>query len=77
MHVDPVKPTLKAPGIKLFKLKYDKPLSDFAFKFNLRRYNEVLYSLFRTNNCGTLGGMQGNSSLGVLGGSGFTIRLGA
>ena len=29
---------MKAPGIKLLKLKYDKPLSDFAFKFNLRRY---------------------------------------
>ena len=23
------------------KLKYDKPLSNFAFKFNLRRYNLV------------------------------------
>jgi hypothetical protein len=29
---------LKAPGIKRLKLKYDKPLSNFAFKFNLRRY---------------------------------------
>ena len=40
MRVDPFKPTLKAPGIKLFKLKYDKPLSNFAFKFKLRRYNQ-------------------------------------
>jgi hypothetical protein len=39
VQVDPIKPTLKAPGIKLLKLKYDKPLSNFAFKFNLRRYN--------------------------------------
>jgi hypothetical protein len=38
VQVDPIKPTLKAPGIKLFKLKYDKPLPNFAFKFNLRRY---------------------------------------
>jgi len=29
---------LKAPRIKLFKLKYDEPLSNFAFKFKLRRY---------------------------------------
>ena len=34
-------PVLKAPGIKLLKLKYGKPLSKFAFKFNLRRYNMV------------------------------------
>ena len=38
VQVDPIKTTLKAPGIKLLKLKYDKPLSNFAFKFNLRRY---------------------------------------
>ena len=29
---------LKAPGTKRLKLKYDEPLSNFAFKFNLRRY---------------------------------------
>jgi len=39
VQVDPVKLTLKAPGTKHLKLKYDKPLSNFAFKFNLRRYN--------------------------------------
>ena len=38
MQVDPIKPTLKAPGIECLKLQYDKPLSKFAFKFNLRRY---------------------------------------
>jgi hypothetical protein len=38
VQVDPIKPTLKAPGIKLLKLTYDKPLSNFAFKFKLRRY---------------------------------------
>ena len=39
MQVDPIKPTLKALRIKLLKLKYDKPLSIFAFNFNLRRHN--------------------------------------
>jgi hypothetical protein len=38
VQVDPIKPTLKAPGIKLFKLEHDKPLSIFGSKFNLRRY---------------------------------------
>ena len=38
MQVDPIKPTLKAPGIKLLKLEYDKPLSSFGFKIILRRY---------------------------------------
>jgi len=37
VQVDPIKPTLKAPGTKRLKLKYDKLLSSFAFKFNLRR----------------------------------------
>jgi hypothetical protein len=36
---------LKAPGIKLLKLKDDKPLLNFAFKFNLRRYTSVLATL--------------------------------
>ena len=38
MQVVPIKPTLKAPGTKRLKLKYDATLSNFAFKFNLRRY---------------------------------------
>ena len=38
VQVGPMKPTLKAPGTKRLKLKYDVPLSNFAFKFNLRRY---------------------------------------
>ena len=42
MPVDPIKPTLKAPGTKRLKLKDDELLSSFAFKFNLRRYDEVL-----------------------------------
>jgi hypothetical protein len=40
VQVDPIKPMLKAPGIEPLKLKCDKPLSNFTFKFNLRRYNE-------------------------------------
>jgi len=40
VQVDPMKPTSKAPGIKLLKLKYEKSLSNFAFKLNLRRYIE-------------------------------------
>jgi hypothetical protein len=37
--VDPINPTLKAPGIKRLKLKHDEALSSFAFKNSLRRYN--------------------------------------
>jgi hypothetical protein len=39
VQVDPIKPTLKAPGTKRLKLNYDELLSNFAFKFNLRRYD--------------------------------------
>jgi hypothetical protein len=39
VQVDPIKPKLKLPGSKHLKLKYDKPLSNFAFTFNLRRYS--------------------------------------
>jgi len=28
--------------MKCLKLQYDEPLSNFAFKFNLRRYNKAL-----------------------------------
>jgi hypothetical protein len=37
--MDPVEPTLNAPGTKRLKPKYDEPLSHFAFNFKLRRYN--------------------------------------
>jgi hypothetical protein len=33
-----MKPPLKAPETKRLKLKYDEPLSNFAFKFDLRRF---------------------------------------
>jgi len=44
VQVEPIKPTLKAPGIKRFKLKYDGLLSIFAFNFNLRRYNKAEFA---------------------------------
>jgi len=36
--VEPMKPALKPPGTKRFKLEYGVLLSNFAFHFNLRRY---------------------------------------
>ena len=45
LQVDPINPSLEAPGIKRSNLKYDKLLSNFAFKlcvqFHLRRYSMV------------------------------------
>ena len=57
MQVDPIKPTLKAPGSKLLKLKYDELLSSFAFNFNLRRYTmdyTQFMGLFRMEAGGSL-----------------------
>ena len=39
VQVDPINPTLKAPGIKQLKLPPDVPPSKLAFKFSLRRYS--------------------------------------
>ena len=41
VQVDPIKLKLKPPVSKSLKLKYGKMLSNVAFKFNLRRYNEA------------------------------------
>ena len=38
MQVDSIKPTVTAPGTERLKLKFDEPLSNFAFSFNLCRY---------------------------------------
>jgi hypothetical protein len=46
-----MKPTLKAPGAKRLKLKHDGPLSNFAFKFNLRRY--ITVARFAVDSVGT------------------------
>ena len=40
MPVDPIKLTLKAPGMKHLKLQYNQLLSSFTFKSNLRRYTK-------------------------------------
>ena len=40
MQVDPMQPTLKAPGTNRLTLKGDEPLSTFAFKFNSRRCSQ-------------------------------------
>ena len=51
MQVDPIKPTLKAPGIKLLKLKYDEVLSSSALKFNVRRHTLVVTPLLSPEWC--------------------------
>jgi len=38
MQVDPMKPKLKPPRTKRLKLEYDGLLSEFGFKFNLRKF---------------------------------------
>jgi hypothetical protein len=38
VKVDPIKPTLKAPGTERLDPRYVGVLHSFAFKFNLRRY---------------------------------------
>ena len=51
MQVHPIKPTLKSPGTKLLKLKYEKLVSNFAFNFNFCRYTQVLRSLVFAMRC--------------------------
>ena len=41
VQVAPFKTTLRAPGTKRLNLKCDEPLSNVAFKFNLRRYSSA------------------------------------
>jgi hypothetical protein len=38
VQVDPIKPTLKAPGPMRQRLKRAELLSSFSFEFNLRRH---------------------------------------
>ena len=49
MLVDPIKPTLKAPGTMLLKLKQHESPSNVAFKINLRLYNEVCALLLKSH----------------------------
>jgi len=51
MQVDPIKPTLKAPGTKRLKLKYDEWPSNFGFNFNLRRYIEAAEKRNKVGRC--------------------------
>jgi hypothetical protein len=39
LQLDPIEPTLKAPGTKRLELKYDSLLKETALNFKLRRYN--------------------------------------
>ena len=41
MQVDPIKPTLKAPGTKRLRLEHVEMLSSFAFNSDLRRFLEA------------------------------------
>jgi hypothetical protein len=41
VQVDPIKPALNGAGTNRLKLKYHKLLSNFPFKFILRRYTEM------------------------------------
>ena len=50
MQVDPIKPTVKAPGTRRLKPELDNLLSSFAFNFNLCRYNKsVLKNLLTSS----------------------------
>jgi hypothetical protein len=40
-----MKPMLKAPGSNRLKLEYDGLLSNFAFKFKLRRYTMTRFRM--------------------------------
>jgi hypothetical protein len=42
-----MKPKLKLPGTKRLKLECDGLLSDFGFKFNLRRYTKGYESMWQ------------------------------
>ena len=45
VQVDPINATLRAPGTERLKLNYEELLSNFGFKFKLRRYNKELEKL--------------------------------
>ena len=45
VQIDPIKPMLKAPGTVLSKLEHDEALSNYAFKFKLRRCTSAATAL--------------------------------
>jgi len=57
VQVDSIKPTLKAPEIKLLKLECDDLRLNFAFKFNLRRYIKMI-EMHRRRQAGSQAGHQ-------------------
>jgi len=65
VQVDPIKPTLKAPGTEHLKLKHEGLLSNVGFKFNLRRYTE--------GGQGRAGGAERGGTRGAGGRQGLTL----
>ena len=62
-QVERMKPVLKAPGSVDLKLRYDGPLSNFAFNFKLRRYNQVTKCTDQLDRAGKLiGGLGGEKT---------------
>jgi len=55
VQVASIKRKLKAPGTKRFKLRYDEPLSNLVFNFDLRRYTRArrVWAGWGTASCGT------------------------
>jgi len=47
VQVDRMKPKLKPPRSKHLKLRCVVPLSNFAFKFNLRRYSKGIFLFYK------------------------------
>jgi len=45
VHVDPIKTMLKPPGTNRLRLKYNIPLSSFAFEVSLRRYTKEMAAI--------------------------------
>ena len=64
---------MKAPGIKHLKLKYDKSLSKFAFKFSWRRYTKA--PLTAAESGGRDGGHGNGRDIGCARGPGDAKRL--
>ena len=64
MQIDPIKPTLKAPGTKRLKLNFDEPLSNVAFNFNLRRYIMALGTRCLHHRAGAVAASMGKQSHG-------------
>jgi hypothetical protein len=75
VQVEPIKPTLKAPGTKRLKQQYDELLSSFPFKLNLRRYTKQTGDITAFHVCvnpGVSGGggekQEGAAGAGAIGG---------